>query len=146
MKQTQTKYALKNKKTSKLIGYHQRSNHGAEFAIDITIKLDEKANNVWLSPSAEHVLWVLHNPTQWYNADMETPNHNLDPKDYMVVKYEETIEVTDVDVTIPTFQEISAFLEYTVEPFGKLCRDVGYEYSLFLLHEYYKKKSGQKVE
>jgi len=100
------KYGLRNKKTDKLLGVTAHSNDGQDFCGDTEYILDEYDNDTtWLINSAGHAQWVLENPTAWYNAGYDTPNHSLKPSEFEVVEVE--MVVNAVEVKLPTYEEIA---------------------------------------
>lgn len=137
---TKIKYSLMSKASGELVGYTTSSNKGNEYCVDFTYTLQLHEDNTWLVDSPEHALWVLYNPTEWYNADLETPKHDLNPDEFIVVKLESIITITEQPVSIPTKKEIYGTFDKSAVDL--LSSDTSpYEYNLYALKEYLRIKN-----
>jgi hypothetical protein len=85
------KYGIRKIGEAMPVSYWTSSNEGGDFCCSEEYKLHHKYyedENIWSVSSFEQAEYVLHNSTEWYNAGMSTPNHDLDPDLYEVVKVE----------------------------------------------------------
>ena len=99
-------YALRLKLTGKLLTFSASSNEGGDFCNDTEISLDDFSSNpVWYASTPEQAEYVRNFSTPWYNAGMETPNHNFDADELEVVKIVQIEEITPVEIKIPTVKE-----------------------------------------
>jgi len=106
MKSTVVKYGLRNKKTGKLLKYSSESNQGRDFCTDVTYELCEWGTNDWLIDSKLTAAYVRENTTEWYNAGYDTPQNDFDKEDLQLVKVTITTEEEDLNVELPTIEEI----------------------------------------
>ena len=104
------RYGLRNKATGKTVGYRTRSNAGSDFCGDEQYILDPSGDKPWLVEDPKHAEYVRLHHTEWYNAGEPTPSHpeNWKPDEWEVVKVVVTVELTPVEVSIPTMAEYLA--------------------------------------
>jgi hypothetical protein len=93
---TTTKYAIRKKGKDFPITYSTSSNEGGYACVSVshylsTDNCESVGELVWYSDTKERATRVLNQSTADYNAGYETPNHDLDPKDYEVVQVMMTI-------------------------------------------------------
>lgn len=91
------KYTLRNKESGKFVHVESSSNEGSYCCGSDTYRLTEyEGDDLWMLDNIKDVYYVLHNSNEWYNAaSIVTPNHNLDPGEWKVVKYVQTVVVTE---------------------------------------------------
>lgn len=114
------KYALKLKKTGKLLTYEESSNEGKDFCGNITVELSTYGDRIWYADTPEQAEYVRHYSTEWYNAGYDTPNHPYDIEDLITVKVEIEIIEEEIKVKLPTFEE---FARYKADKYGNPEKD-----------------------
>jgi len=57
---------------------------------------------LWLVDHPEHALWVLHHPTNWFNANYSSPSHSLSPEECAIVKVIQTQKIMAHNCSIPS--------------------------------------------
>lgn len=113
-------YALREKKTGKMVGYDERMNTG-DMCNDTTVELSMHSSKVWTCSEAWRAEWVKNTSTEWYNSSLQTPKHgfDIDPDEFEVVKYTITIEIqpltTEELATIPTNHDV---VEYSKKKYS----------------------------
>ena len=116
MKTTVVKYGLQHVETGEMIGVDaavSASLDGSD-GDGLEYQLDCQGEQEWLVDSPEHAEWVRLNDTEYYNAGYDTPQHmGLLPEQMRVVRVEKVVEVTPIDVKIPTK------LEFDRKTYGK---------------------------
>jgi hypothetical protein len=141
------KYALKHKKSNKLVGYSICSNSG-DFCCDEQYILCSSEEKIWYVDTPEHAEWVRNNSTKWYNAGYDTPTHYFKADELEVVKVEITTTMEKVDITFPTYEEIARFKSkgdkhsYKFYMYQKEANpDIGFD--LYDLKEWMREKKGK---
>ena len=103
---TTKKYGLYHKKSKLLLSYRVESNNGADFSIDNAYILTNDGESPWLVDSAYNAEYVRLYSTPWYNADHSTPINDFEAEDLVTVEVEITENVEEVDVEIPTMEQL----------------------------------------
>ena len=89
-------YALRNKKTGKIMSADAYSNGDSEFCYDIRFELEEPTKiideNIWFSSSREAAEAVVKESTPWYNASRQTPDYSSELKG--------KLEVVEIELTV----------------------------------------------
>lgn len=101
-----TYYGLVNKKNNKTLGYYSKSNNDSDFANDVEIILSDNEDNRWMVESSHLAEWVRNNPTAWYNASHNTPNHNFEANDLFVIRIEVEEVISKIKVSLPSKIEV----------------------------------------
>ncbi len=92
------KYGLMIIKTNHMLTVSPEPNSNGYACIDISCNLgNNRENTIWLVDHANNAEYVRRNPTEWYNADHDTPAHDYEPEELKVVKYK--VDIEDVDVS-----------------------------------------------
>jgi len=135
MKTTVVKYGLQDIETGKIVGVTERTASTPEEGNSIEYQLDTHGGErEWLVDSAEHAEWVRLNDTAYYNSGYDTPQHmGLRPEQLRVIRVKKVVEVTPVEVKIPTKLELyrKVYEEgVTIRPGGFLIAPTGWVTSL----------------
>ena len=109
-------YALRHIKSGKLLGFSVSSNDNGDFCNDTEVSLDEFNKNIWYTSTPEQAAYVRQFSTPWYNADMDTPNHDYEPGDLEVIKIIRDETHTKINVDIPTFEQLVELKYRKTEP------------------------------
>lgn len=155
------KYALRHKKSKKIVCFEKMSNQGQDCCVSVTcdLKLDDgrecPPRNIWYADSAEHAEWVRLNSTPWFNADYKSPrHHDLEAEDLEVVTVEIKIKTETVETSIPTVEEFYSrkyekknpkHLKELLKEIKTGHRVVGYLYSEYLSLIEEEKKEENKI-
>jgi len=101
------KYRLRDKKTKKVLEYSWTSNKEGNFCVPSTCELHKSWDgNKWLIDSPTRAEYIRNFSTEWYNADYDTPNHDLKPEELEVVEVILIEKVKPVKVApVPTYKE-----------------------------------------
>ena len=85
---TLIRYGLKEKKTGNLLGFYSKSNPEDGECCDVEYSLESRSyyGKLWLIDDKNHAEWVRNYPTEWYNAEYYSPNHNFKSEDLEVVE------------------------------------------------------------
>ena len=104
MQEIKNKYGLMHKPTRRALGFSTSSNAGGDFCVETQHILELSSDKMWVVDNPKHAEWVRLNPTQWYNADYDTPTHDFDSDDLQVVRInvEIKVDVEPTEVAIPT--------------------------------------------
>ena len=104
-------YCLVSKSTNKPVLYEttptNSTNCCGEYQTDLYT--EDKWNEgleIWKAKSINHALWVIHNSTEWYNADYEKPGHELEPNDIRIVKRKVSVNVIEENITMPDYKQM----------------------------------------
>jgi hypothetical protein len=139
------KYGLFSKETKKLVGYVSQHNEPGD-NVSNSYSLDLYSDDKWLVDTPEHAEYVRLNSTEWYNADIETPENNIDPETLDVVKVEIETNYEKVNVKIPTFKELMEYEYKNDNPshyhyiLEELNKNPEMKYSLYELNDYLKER------
>lgn len=104
-------YGLRHIETRKLLCINRTSNEGSDFCGEYTVKLDypysdEKFDqNTWYTDELYNAEYVRQYPTEWYNSDEKTPDHQFEPEELEVVEVQREVRTIQHIVKIPTFLE-----------------------------------------
>lgn len=97
MKTTNTvKYGIMDTKTGELLTFYVSSNIGGYACVENEYSLSHHDDDVWLVDDIATAQKAIEVDTPWYNADYNTPSHNIEisPKTHKVVKVEITQVIT----------------------------------------------------
>lgn len=97
MKTTNTvKFGIMDMKTGELLTYHVSSNADSYACVPDEYSLSTNDDNVWLVNDLDVAQKAIDVNTPWYNADYETPSHDIkvSSKTHKVAKVEITQVIT----------------------------------------------------
>lgn len=68
-------YGLYSEKKECLLGFNSRSNSDGDFCVGVAFELScyFGGDNLWVTPKKEIAEKVAKSPTEWFNADYESP-------------------------------------------------------------------------
>jgi len=139
----EVKYGLWHKKEKCMLTVSTSSNDGSDFCTDISHSLTTYGDQVWYVDDPYIAEYVRNFSTEWYNANYETPNHDFDSDELMVVKVKVKTESYPEEHNVPTMEEyLEACYKYSDPEHYKYCMEElrkhtrhGYKYSLYDLQE-----------
>lgn len=113
---TAIKYGLRHRGSGEILRVEERSNDEGSFCVQVSHELRLGARRDWLVDSPEKAEYVRLNPTPWYNAGFDTPEHEFGAAELEVVRVTVTVECQPVAVELPTPEEL---LEWRYGPKGR---------------------------
>ena len=116
-------YTLRHRTSGKLVRFDTSPNEEA-MCVPEQHRLHLTGANLWKVDTPEEVLWVLRNPTPYYNASHNTPTHAFIESEWEVVRVQKKVVAnekwtqTPVSVVLP---DPVPFCEFRMKS------DAGYE-------------------
>lgn len=97
-------YGILHLGQEKLVRYQvdQNQTDGVQECHTLELPSSSSKAPIWLVDCAEHALWVLEHPTEWYNADYTSPRHSLKPEDCAIAKVIQSMQIRTEVCSIPS--------------------------------------------